>query len=193
MIPAGGTTLDLACGGGRHARLLAVLGYRVEAADRDTAALAALARVDGVTVLEADLEGGAWPFCGRTFSGIVVTNYLHRPRLAGLLAALANPGVLIYETFMLGNARYGKPSNPDFLLRPQELLGRARDAGLRVAAFEEGRVDRPKPALVQRLCAVRGDLDAPLDQPPTICRATSSTPPGVRSSAVKTCGVPKLR
>ena len=91
-----------------------------------------------------------------------MTNYLFRPRLPALLAALAEPGVLIYETFMIGNARYGKPSNPEFLLRPQELLGWARDNALSVVAFEEGYVDQPKPAMVQRLCAVRGELVAKL-------------------------------
>lgn len=157
LIPAGGAVLDLACGSGRHSRLLASSGYCVEAVDRDAHALAGLAGVAGVRVREAELEGGAWPYGGRSFSGIVVTNYLYRPRLADLAVALGDPGVLIYETFMFGNARYGKPSNPEFLLRPQELLGWAHAAGLRVVAFEEGRVARPKPALVQRLCAVRGD------------------------------------
>lgn len=166
LIPAGGAVLDLACGSGRHSRLLAALGHRVEAVDRDAQALAGLADVLGVTVREVDLEGGAWPYGGRSFSGIVITNYLYRPRLGDLAAALGNPGVLIYETFMLGNERYGKPSNPEFLLRPQELLGWAQAAGLRVIAFEEGRVARPKPALVQRLCAVGGggDFEASLDE-----------------------------
>ena len=160
LIPGGGDVLDLACGGGRHTRLLAALGYRVEAVDRDTAALAELAASADVQVREADLEGGVWPYGERTFAGIVVTNYLFRPRLPALLATLAEPGVLIYETFMVGNERYGKPSNPDFLLQPQEMLLWAKDNGLSVVAFEEGYVDLPKPAMVQRLCAVRGTLAA---------------------------------
>lgn len=162
LIPAGGEVLDLACGGGRHTRLLAGMGYRVEAVDRDTGGLGGLPEKHGVSVREADLEDGPWPYGGRRFSGIVVANYLYRPRLGELLAALAAPGVLIYETFMLGNERYGKPSSPQFLLRPQELLQLAGEAGLRVAAFEEGYVELPKPALVQRLCAVRGELVAGL-------------------------------
>jgi len=162
LIPPHGEVLDLACGGGRHARLLAGLGHPVEAVDRDAAALEGLASSTGVTVREADLEGAAWPYGGRVFSGIVVINYLFRPRLPALLATLAAPGVFIYETFMIGNERYGKPSNPDFLLGSQELLAWARDGGLRVVAFEEGYVDSPKPAVVQRLCAVRGDLMAAL-------------------------------
>jgi SAM-dependent methyltransferase len=157
-IPAGSRVLDLACGGGRHSRLLAAQGYRVEAVDRDAAALAELAHVDGITVLQADLEQGAWPYGGRLFGGIIVVNYLYRPRLADVLATLANPGVLIYETFMIGNERYGKPSNPDFLLQSQEMLGWAREGGLRVVAYEEGCVHFPKPALSQRLCAVRGEV-----------------------------------
>lgn len=158
LIPRGGVVLDLACGGGRHTRLLAGQGYGVEAVDRDAASLGELAAISGVHVREADLESGTWPYGGRTFAGIVVTNYLFRPRLPVLLAALAEPGVLIYETFMIGNERFGKPSNPDFLLRSQELLDWAQHNALSVVAFEEGYVDQPKPAMVQRLCAVRGTL-----------------------------------
>jgi SAM-dependent methyltransferase len=167
LIPLdGGTVLDFACGGGRHSRLLAAQGYRVEAVDRDAAALAELAQANGVTVRQADLEAGAWPYTGRSFSGIIVTHYLYRPRLNDLLAALAEPGVLIYETFMIGNEHYGKPSNPDYLLQSQEMLGWARNNDLRVVAFEEGFIEaseeRSKPAVIQRLCAVRGELSPPL-------------------------------
>ena len=154
LIPAG-EVLDLACGGGRHARLLAGTGHRVEAVDRDAAALARLSGIPGLTVRVADLEHGLWPYAGRRFAGIVVTNYLHRPLMPLIEGALAEGGVLIYETFMVGNERFGRPSNPDFLLRSQELLDVARAAGLRVQAFEEGEVTVPKPAMVQRLCAVR--------------------------------------
>lgn len=153
-IPAG-PVLDLACGGGRHARLLAGLGHAVEAVDRDAGALANLSGVAGVTVRVADLEHGPWPYAGQVFAGVVVTNYLHRPLLPLIAGALAEGGVLIYETFMVGNEAFGKPSNPEFLLRPQELLEMARAAGLRVVAFEEGGVRAPRPAVVQRLCAVR--------------------------------------
>lgn len=161
-IPAGGCVLDLAAGGGRHTRLLLARGHRVEAVDRDTGALADLAGERRATVLTADLEAAAWPLAGRRYAGIIVCNYLHRPRFDDLLALLDTPGMLIYETFMLGNERYGKPSSPDFLLRPQELLERARAAGLRVLAYEEGYAAAPRPALVQRLCAVRGELPSPL-------------------------------
>lgn len=141
LIPAHGEVLDLACGSGRHARFLAGLGYAVEAVDRNPQALAALHGVSRVSPRQADLEDDPWPFAGRSFAGIVVTNYLYRARLDELLACLANPGVLIYETFMVGNERFGKPSNPDFLLRPQEMLGWLQGRDWRVVAFEEGEVD----------------------------------------------------
>lgn len=154
VIPAGGDVLDLACGTGRHARLLASLGYHVTAVDRDEAALNALRDVDAITTRRVDLEGGAWPFEAQSFDGIVVTNYLHRPRFGALLELLKPEGVLIYETFMVGNEAFGKPSNPDFLLRPGELLDRLAGR-LFVIAFEQGQVSSPKRSVIQRICAKR--------------------------------------
>jgi SAM-dependent methyltransferase len=153
LVP-GGEVLDLACGGGRHGRLFAARGHPVLAVDRDAAALAAAAG-PGITTLQADLEaeGAPWPFGTKRFAGIVVTNYLHRPLMPDLLRSLAPGGVLIYETFALGNEALGKPSNPAFLLAPGELLALAGQGGLRVIAYEDGVVTAPKPALVQRLCA----------------------------------------
>ncbi len=153
LIP-NGEVLDLASGRGRHARHLASLGHEVLAVDRDREALAALAGVPGVRTLCADLEGAAWPLAGTRFAGIVVCNYLHRPLLPRLADSLEPGGVLIYETFAVGNERYGRPSNPDFLLRPGELL-EAFGATLTVVAFEQGLVASPKPAVVQRICAAR--------------------------------------
>jgi SAM-dependent methyltransferase len=155
LIRPGGEVLDLACGHGRHARHLAAGGHRVTATDRDPSALATLAGVPGVRTVQADLEGAPWPFGAGAFDGVVVANYLHRPLFDALAASLAPGGVLIYETFMQGNERYGRPSNPDFLLRPYELADAWRGR-LEVVAFEQGRVERPKPALVQRVCALRG-------------------------------------
>jgi SAM-dependent methyltransferase len=152
LIPDGGRVLDVACGAGRHARFLASRGLHVEAVDRDAEALAALADIAQVRRVCADIEAGAWPFPGQRYAGIVVTNYLHRPLLRTLVGSLAEGGVLLYETFARGNERYGKPSNPDFLLEPGELLRAA--AGLYVVAYENLLVTAPRPAVVQRLCAI---------------------------------------
>lgn len=161
MVAAGGTVLDLACGRGRHALLLAERGHRVVAVDRDAAALAEIAaKAPDVESVQADLESGPWPFAGRRFAGIVVTNYLHRPLLPRLIDSLTEGGVLLYETFMVGNARFGKPSSPEFLLHRDELLNVVRGK-LSVAAFEQGEVVTPRPAVVQRLCAVRGEPALP--------------------------------
>lgn len=148
--------LDLACGQGRHARFLASRGHTVLASDRDMQALASLTDAPRIEAAHVDLENGTpWPFPGMRFSAIVVTNYLHRPLFPWLVEALAPGGVLIYETFALGNELHGKPSNPEFLLKPDELLEAFRPV-LRVVAFEQGETVTPRPAIVQRLCAVRG-------------------------------------
>ncbi len=120
LVAVGGRVLDLACGRGRHARLLAAAGYEVVAVDRDFAAISGLQEVAGITALRFDLEGGDWPLAGERFAGVIVTNYLWRPRLPDVCALVDSGGVLIYETFMVGNEVYGKPSTPDFLLRDGE-------------------------------------------------------------------------
>ncbi|VVD79174.1 SAM-dependent methyltransferase [Pandoraea horticolens] len=156
LIPSGARVLDLACGHGRHARWLAARGAHVTAIDRDEAALATMSMLPNVTTLAADLEGAPWPLAeGATFDAVVVTNYLHRPLLSHIAASVAPGGVLIYETFAQGNERYGKPSNPLFLLAPGELLDAARMADLRVTAFEDVTLPAPHAACVQRLCATR--------------------------------------
>lgn len=165
VIAAGGAVLDLACGQGRHACHLAGLGYDVEAVDRDSAALGTLAGVAGIRTRRADLEASPWPYEAGRFDGIVVTNYLYRPLIADLLEALRPGGVLIYETFALGNEKLGRPSNPEFLLRPHELLQWV-EGRLQVLAFEQGLVQTPKPAVIQRICAVRlGVEERRLDLP----------------------------
>jgi SAM-dependent methyltransferase len=153
--PAGATVVDVACGHGRHARVLAAAGHRVTGVDRDAAALAALAAAapDVETVVH-DLEGVGWPFGARTFDVVVVTNYLHRALFASLLGAVAPGGWYVHETFAAGNERFGRPSSPDFLLRPGELLDVVRGT-LRVLAFEDVEVHEPKPACVQRIVARR--------------------------------------
>lgn len=145
--------LDLACGAGRHARLLASLGHRVLAVDRDAPALALLSGVPGVETRCLDLEASAWPLAGEVCDGAVVTRYLHRPGLPGLLATVRPGGVLIYETYAAGHERYGRPANPDFLLRRGELLEWL--GGWTVVAYEDWRIDDPRPALVQRIAAIR--------------------------------------
>jgi SAM-dependent methyltransferase len=154
IIPAGGRVLDLACGSGRHAYWLASQGWSVLAVDRDAQALEALAGVAAVECRQLDLETSAWPLGGERFEGIVVTNYLHRPLWPHLLQALEPRGVLLYETFAQGNARFGRPSKPEFLLAPGELLRRVSDT-LHVVAYEDRFVEFPKPAMVQRICAAR--------------------------------------
>jgi SAM-dependent methyltransferase len=157
LVPAGGPVLDLAAGGGRHTQYFKGLGHPVTAVDRDVTGLGDLAGDAQIEIIEADLEGGApWPLGTRRFAGIVVTNYLHRPLFPSIAVALQPGGVLLYETFGLGNERFGKPSNPDFLLRPGELLAFAQAEGLAVRAYHCGEVAEPRPAVLQRVAAVRG-------------------------------------
>ena len=155
LVRPGGVVLDVACGRGRHARWFAGRGHPVEAVDRDAAALEALAGLSGVTSRTADLEAGPWPYADRRFAAVVVTNYLHRPLFPALLAALDAGGVLIYETFADGQQACGRPTHPDFLLRRGELL-EAVGGRLRVLAYEDGLVEAPKPAVLQRICAIAG-------------------------------------
>jgi len=127
------------------------------AVDQDISALELLQSAT-VQIQKLDLEGSDWPLLGRQFSGIVVTNYLYRPFLEELPKMLVEGGVLIYETFADGNAVFGKPSNPNFLLNSGELLALAQRSGLKVIAYEDIYLDQPKPAMVQRICAVKGHL-----------------------------------
>jgi SAM-dependent methyltransferase len=153
LVPQGGAVLDLAAGAGRHARLFLERGHAVVAVDRDTGGLGHLSHLP-LTVLQADLEAAPWPLGGRRFAGVVVTHYLHRPLLPLLVEAVADGGAFLYETFAEGNARFGRPRNPDFLLRPGELLEAVRGR-LCVVAYEHGRIERPRPAVIQRIAAVR--------------------------------------
>ena len=156
LVAPGARVLDVACGPGRHLRWFARRGCVVTGVDRDAAALVAArdsdAALNGAELIEADIENGPWPLAQRRFDAVVVTNYLWRTLLPRIVDSVDAGGVLIYETFALGNARFGKPSNPDFLLRPGELL--AATQGLRVVAFEDGFVAAPD-RCVQRIVAVR--------------------------------------
>jgi SAM-dependent methyltransferase len=155
LIKPGGLVLDVAAGHGRHVRLLRDCGFSVCAVDRDVTALVAFVG-PCCEVRRIDLETDDRGQLGDDYDGVVVTNYLHRPLLPAIARALAPGGVLIYETFARGNERLGRPHNPDFLLRPGELL--EAFAGLTVVAFEQGEVSVPRPAVIQRLTAVLGPM-----------------------------------
>ncbi len=168
LVMADSTVLDLACGSGRHSRWFHERGCVVTAVDRDVAALQGLQGVARTVV--ADLESQPWPLHGEAFSAVVVTNYLWRALLPDIARSIGASGVLIYETFATGNASIGKPSNPDFLLRPGELLQFAADHGLRVVAYEDGFASSPD-RYIQRLVAMRPSVSSadtqryPLDPP----------------------------
>jgi SAM-dependent methyltransferase len=153
LVPRTGPVLDLACGSGRHLRHFRDRGHAAVGVDIDLRGVADLAEAEGVEILQADIEAGPWPFAGRRFAGIVVTNYLHRPLLPPIIDALAPGGVLIYETFGQGQQRFGRPSTPAFLLKAGELLDVVAGR-LQVIAYEHGEVASPRAAVVQRLCAV---------------------------------------
>lgn len=153
LVADRGVVLDVACGQGRHARWFYERNHPVVLVDRSQEAIESIAiPASACEAVVADIESGPWPFEGRQFDAVVVTNYLWRPLMRTLLDSLAPGGVLIYETFTQGNETVGKPSRPDFLLRTGELLDLCK--GLRVVAFEEGYLDAP-PRFVQRIAAVR--------------------------------------
>ena len=160
LVPAGGTVLDIACGHGRHMKWFAARGHPVTGVDRSPEAVAAVAPCGEAFV--ADIENGPWPLLHngqpRQFDAVVVTNYLWRPLFPVIGQSLAPGGVLIYETFAAGNETVGKPSRPDFLLQPGELL--AAFAHLRVVAYEDGFVAQPA-RFVQRIAAVRPESPPP--------------------------------
>lgn len=162
LVPMAGPVLDLASGSGRHASLFLGLGHPVVAVDRDVSRLAGLSNQGELEVIQADLElAEAWPLGDRQFAGIVVVNYLHRPLLPRLIDVLAPGGVLIYETFAVGNEEFGRPRNPNFLLLPGELLDLVSAAAdLQVVAYQHGRVKHPRRAMLQRICAVRDTGEA---------------------------------
>ncbi|MDH3703690.1 MAG: class I SAM-dependent methyltransferase [Alphaproteobacteria bacterium] len=152
-ISDGGQILDLACGNGRNGRYFLDRGHPVTFVDIETAAVQDMAAHDRAEIIVADLEEpGRWPFADRRFAAILVVNYLWRPIMGDILSALGPGGVLLYETFAVGNEAFGRPRNPDFLLRPGELLEAAR-ARLDIIAYEQRLTDRP--AVMQRLAAIR--------------------------------------
>jgi SAM-dependent methyltransferase len=161
LIAPGGSVLDVACGSGRHLHWLQAQGFAVTGVDRDAQAVEPLRRLGRLIV--ADIEKSPWPLPGETFDAVIVTNYLWRPLLPTIVGSLARGGVLIYETFAIGNERFGKPSNPDFLLHPGELLWAC--ATLQVTAYEDGVLGAPT-RRVQRIAARRQPAEpAPLELP----------------------------
>lgn len=160
LVRPQGAVLDVACGHGRHLRWFAQSGHAVTGIDRSAEALASSAGAG--RLLEADIENGPWPLAGEQFDAVIVTNYLWRALLPTLVGSVAPGGVLIYETFAVGNESVGKPSRPDFLLHPGELL-RACE-GLHVVAYEDGFLDRPE-RFVQRVAAIRKPARTPTSPP----------------------------
>ena len=156
--------LDLACGRGRHTRLFLERGHPVTAVDVDVSGLADLQGHPRLETIQADLENAPWPLPGHRFGAVVVTNYLWRPLFPMILEAVTDGGILLYETFGLGNEAHGRPSNPDFLVKPGELIEVVRDR-LQIVAYEHGQIAEPRSAIVQRICAMRSEQPVGLAAP----------------------------
>ncbi|MBD24125.1 MAG: SAM-dependent methyltransferase [Candidatus Marinimicrobia bacterium] len=156
LIKQGGCVLDVAAGHGRHAWMLHGAGFQVVAVDIDISGLEYLENKPKIEIMAADLESTHWPLEGRLFDGIVVTNYLYRPHFPQLISALNHGGVLIFETFGAGNEYFGRPRNPNFLMKPGELLN-LLTPHLHIVAYEHGEETTPRPSVRQRICAVKGD------------------------------------
>lgn len=160
LVKPQGSVLDVACGYGRHSYYFHQKNHPVALVDCAQSAVDSIAiPAPNCEKVVADIENGPWPFAGRQFDAVVVTNYLWRPLMPTLLASLAPGGILIYETFAQGNETVGKPSSPHFLMRPGELLEVCKD--FRVIAFEDGFLDATvdtSPRFVQRIAAVNETL-----------------------------------
>jgi SAM-dependent methyltransferase len=168
MVTAAAPVLDLACGQGRHTRLFLERGHLVTAVDIDVSGLDDLGDEKRLEVVQANLEDGSpWPLPGRRFAAVVITNYLWRPLFPDILGSIDAGGTLLYETFARGNEIYGRPTRPDFLLRPGELIELVQGR-LQVVAYEHGYLEQPRPMVRQRICAVRGERPVGLGgDPPT--------------------------
>ncbi len=159
MFGDGKTVLDLACGSGRHGRLFLGNGARVTFVDIDTDGLNDLKGNSRATVVQADLENADWPLPNRTFDAVVVTNYLHRPLFRNIVSAVAPGGWLFYETFAVGNERYGRPCNPDFLLKHDELK-HSVEGELEIVGYAHSLRILPKRAVMQHIAAQRPNPSA---------------------------------
>lgn len=166
LVRPAGRVLDVACGSGRHVAAASRRGFSVTGIDRDISRALVNIQGPGVELLETDLEAGnPWPFEPESFDAVIVANYLWRPLIPDLVATLTRSGVLIYETFAIGNERFGKPSNPNFLLRPGELID-AVSSKLVPLAYEHARLRNPD-RIVQRICALGPDHKG-LSAPPNL-------------------------
>ena len=154
LVKPAGRVLDVAAGHGRHSHFFLMRGCTVTAVDIDASGLSDLATAKAIEIMERDLEGEPWPFGKGMFDAIVITNYLHRAHFPGLVETLSPGGVLLIETFGAGNEKLGRPRNPDFLLEPGELLN-AFSQSLQIVAYEHGIEKTPRPAVRQRLCAIK--------------------------------------
>lgn len=155
LINKKGRVLDLACGNGRHAMWFAKHDFYVDAMDCDAQVVSNMEGINNINVMIVDVEASNWPQSDQRYDGLVVSRYLYRPLLQTLATMLNPGGVLIYETYMVGNERYGKPSNPDFLLRQNELF-EAYSPLLNIVSFEQGEEEMPRPVVMQRICAIKG-------------------------------------
>ena len=162
--PTHGHVLDFASGRGRHSLVLAER-FHVLAVDRDADALPPLAAHPRIDICICDLESdAAWPFASKKFDAVLVTNYLFRPKLAALFDLVADGGYLAYETFAVGNAAFGRPKNPDFLLHEGELAA-ALPAGFDILDAFQGVISDPRSAVIQRLAARRINPSQPISKP----------------------------
>ena len=158
LVPPRAPIVDIACGGGRHARWFLANDHQATLIDRDVSAVADLRNDVGATIVSADLESSHVDILHiippARFGGVIVVNFLWRPLMSAIVEAVAPGGVLIYQTFAVGNARHGKPSNPDYLLRPGELLD-AVSGRLEVLRYEHGEDLLDRPVTIQRIVARR--------------------------------------
>ena len=153
-LPKQGVALDVAAGKGRHTVHLNQAGLDVVAVDINIADLQALSS-PSVSVVSADLEGEAWPFQADAYDLILGVNYLHRPLFSSVRDSLKPGGIVIWDTFAAGNEKYGRPSNPNFLLQEGELLKFFE--GFQILDFADGFVETPKPAMRQSIICKKPD------------------------------------
>ena len=154
-VKEGGLVLDLACGNGRHGKFLMEKGFKVVFLDLDISQLTGVCNKLVNQIIQHNLEdGSSWPFAPEMFDAVVVTNYLHRPIFKKLISVISCDGLLIYETFAKGNEAFGKPSNPNFLLNPEELIELVRPK-MRVTSFHEGYSNDGRNAIMQKIVAMK--------------------------------------